>query len=756
MEPSWRSNTMRWQPCGCNLMITDRTSQAFELLHPKVQRWIYWQGWTELRDIQEKAVSSILANGDVILAASTASGKTEAAFLPIASSFASASDKQGLVLYLSPLKALINDQYRRLAPFFEPLGLSVWPWHGDVASSIKQRFLQDGSGVLLITPESLEGLFVREGFSVPHLFRHLKYVVIDEAHLFIASERGKQLQSVLHRLETALGRSVPRIGLSATLGDMNLAAEYLRPTDAASVHIIESKATGQMLKLAVHGYRQTTEWEQPQGSATEAESETEHCATKKRIAEDLFKVIRTGNHLIFANNRADAEVYADFLHTRCQEEQIPAQCFAHHGSLSKDLREQAEETLKADSRPTTVVCTSTLELGIDIGQVESVGQIGSPFSVASLRQRLGRSGRRGEPAILRVYVPEVAVTAETSPVDAIHAKLIQSVALVRLLLARWSEPPVSDRLHLSTLVHQVLSLIAECGGVRALDAWNVLCRNGAFRNVSRAQFVEVLRAMSAAKLVMQVADGTLLHALVGERVVNRYDFGTVFQTPDEYRLITDAGKSLGSLPIEQSLREETLIIFAGRRWRVVLVDGRQKVIQVTPAIGGNVPRFTGSGGQVHDRVREEMRSVYLDEVLPVYLDREASELLSEGREYFFALELDKQRIVSHRGTTYMFPWVGDRIMNTITVQLQSVGIAAQNVGIAIEFEALDPASVRREIRRLANCGPANAVELAGAVANKETEKFHPFLTESLLCADYASSNLDTVGAWRALASLESS
>jgi ATP-dependent Lhr-like helicase len=173
-------------------MDTSKRSTAFELLHPQVQRWVWSQRWTELRQAQEQAAIPILrGDTDVIIAASTASGKTEAAFLPIASVLASAPERQGLVLYVSPLKALINDQYGRLGPFFEHLDLPSWPWHGDVSASVKKRFRSDARGLLLITPESLEGLFVRSGHSVHYLFRYLKYVVIDELHAFIGTERGK-------------------------------------------------------------------------------------------------------------------------------------------------------------------------------------------------------------------------------------------------------------------------------------------------------------------------------------------------------------------------------------------------------------------------------------------------------------------------------------------------------------------------------------------------------------------------------------
>ncbi|MGA9623749.1 MAG: DEAD/DEAH box helicase, partial [Bryobacteraceae bacterium] len=233
-------------------------SDTFHLLDPAVQRWIYEQGWTELRDAQEKAAAPILGGSlDVIIAAATASGKTEAAFLPICSRLLSPENSGGCVLYVSPLKALINDQSDRMERLCENLKIPVHPWHGDISQGRKREFLKQPSGILLITPESLEAIFVNRGPSVASLFSKLLYVIVDELHSFIGTERGQQLQSLLRRVEHAIGRRVPRIALSATLGDMTIAASFLRPHGSDKVQIVVSGATGQELKLLVRGYRIT-------------------------------------------------------------------------------------------------------------------------------------------------------------------------------------------------------------------------------------------------------------------------------------------------------------------------------------------------------------------------------------------------------------------------------------------------------------------------------------------------------------------
>jgi Lhr-like helicase len=210
-------------------------SRAYALYHPAIQRWIYHRGWDRLRDGQERAAELIIAGErDVIIASATASGKTEAALLPICSVLARqrelGADAGVAALYVSPLKALINDQYDRVADLAEPLDLQVQRWHGDAPASGKARVLRAPAGLLLITPESLEALFVRHADRVPRVFGGLRYVLVDELHSFLGTERGAQLQSLLHRVEAATRRRVPRVALSATLGDYAGAAEFLRGT----------------------------------------------------------------------------------------------------------------------------------------------------------------------------------------------------------------------------------------------------------------------------------------------------------------------------------------------------------------------------------------------------------------------------------------------------------------------------------------------------------------------------------------------
>jgi len=717
-------------------------SSEFHRLHEKVQRWIWQQKWEQLREIQELAIAPILSGDtDVIISAATAGGKTEAAFLPIFSKIMEEPGQGVRVLYISPLKALINDQYRRLSDLGEMLDVAIHPWHGDIDAGRKQKVLKNPSGVVLITPESLEALFVRRGSELAATFHALCYIVIDELHSFIGFERGCQLHSLMHRVELVVRRTIPRIGLSATLGDMSLAADFLRPGRANAVEIINPPSNdGRELKIQVRGYRNLEpKLKQKQANEDLDEEETQD---ELDIAAHLFKVLRGTDNLIFINRRSEVEAYADRLRRLCELNQVPNEFLPHHGSLSKDLREDAEKALRGE-RPANVVCTTTLEMGMDIGSVHSIAQVGVPFSVASTQQRLGRSGRReGDPAVIRFYITEPEVTPNLSPQDAIHPNLVQTIAVINLLLERWCEPPLTGKLHLSTLVHQCLSLIAQHGGVKANQAWQVLCETGPFRLVNQAMFVQLLRCLGQHDLIQQSQDGLLLLGLAGERLVNHYSFYPVFQTPEEYRIMT-SGSTLGTLPIDFPLVEGMYLIFAGRRWFVRSVDQEHKVVDVVRALGGRLPKFGGNPGLIHSRVRQEMYRIYCSDEVPVFLDATARDLLLEGRANFARYNLNQTSIVPYGNQTLLFFWAGDVVLNTILVQLVTSGIKAYKDGAAIVVDGLTPEALSSYFKNIVKDKSADAVSLASRVENKGEEKYDKFLSKELLAVSYAASQLDT-------------
>ena len=725
----------------------DLPPDVFGLLHPAVQRWIRQKGWTSLRDIQAQAIDVLLrGTGDLLIAAATASGKTEAAFLPILSSLAQ-SPREGIrALYVGPLKALINDQFLRLEELCEALELPVVKWHGDAPAAAKQKLMARPRGIVLITPESLEAMFIRRPERLRALFTNLDFIVIDEVHAFLGAERGVQLASLLKRLDALVGDRPRRVGLSATIGDLALAAEWLRPGTAQSVKIIESRAQASPLQLQVRAVIEPNETDA--GDLEGATAPNENSTVLRQIANHLFKVLRgKGNHLVFAGSRRRTEALSDLLRTMCDEAGVPNEFFPHHGNLSRETREDVESRLKAGTLPTTAIATTTLELGIDIGAVETVAQIGAPASISSLRQRLGRSGRReGTPSVLRIYASEHALDSRSSLFDQLRSETVQCVAAVQLLLRRWVEPPAAGAYHLSTLLHQTLSVICEKGGVKPTDAYNVLGGGGPFEAVTPTLYAALLHAMHDRddKLIEQGPDGTLMLGQLGERLTGRYDFYAVFSSADEYTIAT-ANKVLGTLSVSNALGPGDFVVFAGRRWKVASVDDTAKRVLVEPAPAGRLPLFEGEAAALSDELLQEMRKVFLADDIPVYLDATAKSCLAEGRAAFRRLGLDRSCAVLADGRTHLFPWVGTRKLDTLRLALRYCGFKVEQGRIALSIATKpEPPSLAAAISELAASFPPPQA-LAMMSEKLRNAKYDYLLPDSLLRTTFAQDVLDVEG-----------
>lgn len=716
-------------------------SSAFHLLDERIQRFIWAEGWESLRDAQEAAIPLIIpGERDVIVAAATAAGKTEAAFLPALTHLLQ-RDVPGLIVYISPLKALINDQFGRLERLCEQLEVPVWPWHGDISSSSKTRFLTKRQGVLLITPESLEALLCNRGTAISAVFGEAAFFVVDELHAFIGSERGKQLQSLMHRIEVAVGRSVPRIGLSATLGDMRLAADFLRPGAGEQVALVESKSSGAELKILVKGYEEPAVVKHEE-SEEEAEQEP---ATPGLLAAHMFKVLRGSNNLVFPNSRREVERYTHLLNKLCHHQQVPNEFWPHHGSLSKEIRAETEAALKQKEQPASAICTNTLELGIDIGAVKSVVQIGPPPQVASLRQRLGRSGRRkGEPAVLRGYCIEDALDPRAALGSTLRLGTVQMAAMISLLLRGWFEPPRSHGTHLSTLVQQMLSVVAQRGGATIGQLYALLCAPGTpFQGLSKEEFVQLVRHLGVKELLTQDAAGLLLHDRLGEKFVNHYSFYAAFAADEEFRIVS-AGRMLGTLPVSQMLTTGQRILFAGKTWLVESVDEEQKTIYVARAKGGTPPLFSGGAGRVHTNVRQEMRRLLEStEQLP-YLDEVARRFLDEGRKNYADRGLANTCFVDQGREVVLLTWLGDSANEAIAALLTRRGIVATPGGPGVEAR-LDGRSAQEVLDVLGDAAvdePPPLNILLQDAKNLEREKWDWALPPELLRKTYASLNLD--------------
>jgi ATP-dependent Lhr-like helicase len=722
---------------------------AYHRLHPTIQRWIHDQGWNELREIQARTIIAVLdGQGDVLIAAATAAGKTEAAFLPVLTRVADRAEPGFSVLYVSPLKALINDQFKRLELLCEALNVPVVKWHGDAPQSAKKRAMSKPQGIALITPESIEAMLIRRPGDAKRLLAAADFIVIDELHSFLQGPRGLHLASLLRRIDTISRTPARRIGLSATIGDLSQAASWLRPAKPDGVEILEAKSDAPELRLQVRGYVEPPELDDPDHAEGAADTEdTPRRIALDDIADHLFTALRLSNNLVFGGSRRTVESAADRLRRRSEKAKVPNEFFPHHGSLSKTLREELEDRLKDGSLPTTAICTSTLELGVDIGSVKSVAQIGAPRSLSSLRQRLGRTGRRaGVPSILRVYVREPHIDNESGILDRLRPNTIRSVAVIRLLLRKFVEPGRHVPEVASTLIHQILSVVAERGGIRARPLYDLLCGPGPFSSISVAEFAELLRHLASETVgfVEQSPDGFIMLAKNGEETVQSRSFFAVFESAEEWRL-TIEGKTLGTLPISYPVHKDSLVVFAGSRWIVLDLDDKTNTLFVAPHPGGVVPRFERADGeQLHDRLAAEMREVYLSSDEPPYLDQAAKGLLAEGRAMYRQLDLENRSLVQEERDLHVFLWRGSQMTAVFGAAAAMVGLPSQVHDLGLTLAKTDAEEALAKLKTLANDTIVES-ELSAFVENIAAGKFREQVPQHLARSLWSRQNRTEIG-----------
>lgn len=726
------------------------TQPAFELLSEPIRHCLWRMGWTELRPIQTKAIHLILETmQDLIISAATASGKTEAAFLPVISDLVERPAESITAIYVSPLKALINDQFRRLDELCEHAELPVHRWHGDVGQAAKAQVIKAPAGILLITPESLESLFINRSSAIPRIFRDLRYVVVDELHALVGSERGTHLRSLLHRVEKAIGHSYRVIALSATLGDWTAKyAAWIRPGNAQAVTLVTDDSDARTIRLKIYGYTiGKPSWGNGDESPGEATDEPECSHT----LDEMLRAFGGHKNLIFANRKDQVERFADALNERCRSIGRPPEFLVHHGSLSKEIREDTEQMMRGD-RPFTTLCSSTLELGIDIGNVKAVGQIGPPWSVSSVIQRLGRSGRReGEASELRMFIEEFALDADADLIDRLYPDLLQAIALTELMLDKWLEPPDTNVLDLSTLIQQTLSVLGETGGTSVAHVFQLLVSDGAFDYVSKSDFLEVLRCLGQQAIIEQMAEGDLILAIEGERVVRSREFYSAFASTKEYAVL-HAGQPIGSLPAIDPPPPNDHLLLAGRRWRVVDVDVRREEIHVVPSKGRKSSRFHGSGGNTHDKVRQMMRDVLLGSKAINYLNTTASDWLSQARASAVSAGIfDGPWHQFSKEHCYLFTWSGTRVQRTILLLARAAGLDAIDRDIAVEFHASVDAARMKLVKFLEN--PIPLESLLALVPFKQQRKYDMYLSNELLDRCYTRNALEIDEAIRRLTRL---
>ena len=474
---------------------------VFDRYAPFIQDYIYSSGWKTLRSVQDAAGEAIFSTQDnVLITASTASGKTEAAFFPILTLIDEDPPSSVAVMYIAPLKALINDQFGRLNELCEQAGIPVTRWHGDVPQSQKRKLMRKPQGILQITPESLESLMINKHMEIPSLFADLRFIVIDEIHSLLRSDRGLQTFCLIERMCALAGCHPRRIGLSATIGSPQAAGQFLASGSGRKTVIPRFDGGKEVWRLSMEHFFNTS----PQADEGKDDNMVPSLSVEKPTdtapqAADpgigyIFEHTKGKKCLIFTNSREECEAVCQHLRHYCEVKHEPERFLIHHGNLSASYRESAEEEMKDDDSLMSVCATATLELGIDIGKLERAFQIDAPFTVSGFLQRLGRTGRRGNPAEMWFVMREDHPEARAMMPDLIPWYLIQGIALVQLYIEeRFVEPPRTGRLPYSLLYHQTMSTLAAGGEMSPRSLASRVLSLSSFRNITQDDYRILLR-----------------------------------------------------------------------------------------------------------------------------------------------------------------------------------------------------------------------------------------------------------------------
>lgn len=635
---------------------------TFSRYAPFIQDYIYSRGWETLRPLQTAAAQVIFATDDnLLLSASTASGKTEAAFFPILTDLAENPADSIACLYIAPLKALINDQYDRLKDICEGSDVPVWRYHGDVSAAQKRKMFKRPQGVLQITPESLESLMINKHADIPRLFGDLRYVVIDELHSFLRSDRGGQTFCLLERLNRLAGVKPRRIGLSATIGDPKAAGQFLGAGSGHQTRIPKVKSQPQRWRLSMEHFYKSGD-QAGDHSALPAQAVLDQASDQAPELADpglayIFDHTRGKKCLVFTNSREECEAVCQVLRQYCEYKHEPDRFMIHHGNLSAALRQGAEAIMKDEDANITTCATATLELGIDVGQLERAFQIEAPFTVSGFLQRMGRTGRRGNPAEMWFVMREEQAESRAMLPVLLPWSLLQGIALVELYLQeRWVEPPRDHQLPYSLLYHQTMSTLMAGGEMSPAELASRILTLSYFRWVSQDDYKVLLRHLIKTDQIQLTENGGLIVGLAGERVTNNFKFYAVFQENEEYSVHAES-EELGTIVKPPPLGEE--IAIAGHVWVVEEIDRRRRQVYVHQ-VKGRIPAYFGDvAGDIHPKVLQQMRKILAEERQYPYLMKNAAARLSETRAMAEAAGLPDKQLINLGAKTYcLFPWTG--------------------------------------------------------------------------------------------------
>ncbi|UPK46623.1 DEAD/DEAH box helicase [Paenibacillus pabuli] len=719
------------------------SENPFYRLAPFVQEFIYKKRWESLRPAQIEACNICFHTPHhMLIAAGTASGKTEAAFFPALTELHERPSKSVGILYIGPLKALINDQFERLKDLLSEGNIPVWHWHGDVPQAEKTRLMGSPSGVLQITPESLEGLLMNRPNAIPALFHDLRYVIIDEVHAFMGADRGIQVLSELARIERMAGCKPRRVGLSATLSDYEAATAWLAAGTGQGVDVVSSPG-GRKLRLRVEHF-----------SFPDArdEEQAEHLHNARKVYYDfIYESTHRKKALIFTNSRTDAEVTILEMRRVAARRQERDVFHVHHGSISAMLREETEAALRTGSGPAVAAATVTLELGIDLGELERVVQLGAPYSASSFVQRLGRSGRREDMASEMLFVCPEEEDEEAQLPARMPWTLLRAIAVIELYVkTKWVEPLEARKMPMGVLYHQTMSMLKSMGEAEPKELAEAILSLAPFAQIRAEQYQVFLNYLIETDHLQWTEDRTLIIGLTGEKTVNNYRFYAVFKDDEEHKVL-NGSEEIGSITTVPP--PGYCFSLAGKLWKVEEVDHKHKSVYVKAAKGKVDTLWLGAGGDIHTTVVQKMREVLSDTVIYPYLSPQAVNRLERARRLARESGLLKQVVIPAGGDSlYVLPWVGSKSFRTLerlmkhnlTDKLALRSVVPMEPYYFVVSGKVDGRTLLSEI--MSEC---RAAEDASALLSEDEApylgKYDEFVAPPLIREAFAVDGLDLIG-----------
>ena len=731
----------------------DNGNSIFYRYAPFIQDFIYQNHWAALRGVQLAAAKTLFdTDHNLLITSSTASGKTEAAFFPILSQMWENPPQSVGVLYIAPLKSLINDQFYRMEELLEMSGIAVTHWHGDVAASHKNKLLQNPQGILQITPESLESMLMNRSNDIIRLFSDLRYVIIDEIHILTGTDRGNQIICQLCRLGRLIGHHPRRIGLSATVGDLSIAVNWLgagsgRETDAP---VVGGQKNRWRLGME-HFYIQNDASDQTENAMQHPEQPNPRAMLDAGF-EYMYDCVKDKKCLIFSNSREETEYITATMRQIAEHRGEPDIFLIHHGNLSASIREEAEAKMKDEEVHAVTCATVTLELGIDIGRLERVVQSCAPHTVSSLLQRLGRSGRRGAPPEMMMVFREENPTPETPLPQLIPWELIRGIAIVQLYLEdHFIEPPSIKRMPFSLLFQQTLSILASSGELTPAALAQRVLSLPPFAHTSKEDYRQLMISMIRGEFLEMTEEKTLIVGLKGEKLTNNFRFYAVFKDQDVDYSVRCESDEIGTITSPPPVGDRFAL--AGHVWEVEELDIARKLVYVKQVKGKMEISWPGDYGEVNTRILEKMREVLCGDKEYPYLKPNARQRLDVARHVARNAGMGQHSLLSLGGMTWcLFPWLGTRSFRTLRKYI--VRHAKEYKITNVEFEGCyyitfkmdDGVSDYAFIKGLNEHIRREGIDRLSLVSQTEMpvfEKYDPYIPGELLRRAYAEDRLRT-------------